>query len=116
MFLRREIERNVTITKNSGSKIFTRHAPENSIQIPCSIYYEWVYYVNDNTLIYFSTSLPQLIDVLDKEASIALTRLDRNEMIANPEKFHTFTRKKDQTKTTWHGIQGNFYSRENDQI
>ena len=53
-----------------------------------------VNYADDNTLTYFSNSLPQLIDVLEKEACIALTWLDRNEMIANPEKFHALLVKK----------------------
>ena len=35
-----------------------------------------VNYTHDNTLTYFSNSLPQLIDVLEKEACFALTWLD----------------------------------------
>ena len=50
-----------------------------------------VNYVDDDTLTYFSNSLPQLIDVLEKEANVALTWLDRNEMIANPENSTHFT-------------------------
>ena len=61
-------------------------------------------YADDNTLTYFSNSLPQLINVLEKEASIALTWLDENEMIANPEKFHALLVKKDRTDTTGHKI------------
>ena len=61
-------------------------------------------YADDNTLTYFSNSLPQLINVLEKEASIALTWLDQNEMIANPEKFHALLVKKDRTDTTGHKI------------
>ena len=63
-----------------------------------------VNYADDNTLTYFSNSLPQLIDVLEKEACVALTWLDRNEMIANPEKFHALLVKKDRTDTTGHSI------------
>ena len=63
-----------------------------------------VNYADDNTLTYFSNSLPQLIDVLGKEACVALTWLDRNEMIANPEKFHALLVKKDRTDTTGHSI------------
>ena len=46
--------------------------------------------------------------MLDKEACVALTWLDRNEMIANPEKFHALLVKKDRTDTTGHSnsIQG----------
>ena len=61
-------------------------------------------YADDNTLTYFSYSLPQLIDVLEKEECVALTWLDRNEMIANPEKFHALLVKKDRTDTTGHSI------------
>ena len=63
-----------------------------------------VNYADDNTLTYFSNSLPQLINVLEKEASIALTWLDQNEMIANPEKFRALLVKKDRTDTTGHSI------------
>ena len=63
-----------------------------------------VNYADDNTLTYFSNSLPQLIDVPEKEACVALTWLDRNEMIANPEKFHALLVKKDRTDTTGHSI------------
>ena len=63
-----------------------------------------VNYADDNNLTYFSNSLPQLIDVLEKEACFALTWLDRNEMIANPEEFHALLVKKDRTDTTGHSI------------
>ena len=42
--------------------------------------------------------------MLEKEACVALTWLDRNEMIANPEKFHALLVKKDRTDTTGHSI------------
>ncbi|XP_065068178.1 uncharacterized protein LOC135693575 [Rhopilema esculentum] len=47
-----------------------------------------VNYADDNTLTHFSKDLPQSINDLEKEASIALAWLNQNEMIANPEKFH----------------------------
>ena len=55
----------------------------------------FVIYADDDTLTYFSNSLPQLTDVLEREACVAFTWLDRNEMIANPEKFHALLVKKD---------------------
>ena len=63
-----------------------------------------VNYADDNTLTYFSNSLPQLIDLLETEECIALTWLDRNEMIANPEGFHAPLVKKDRTDITGHSI------------
>ena len=42
--------------------------------------------------------------MLEKEACVALTWLDRNEMIANPEKFHALLVKKDRSDTTGQSI------------
>ena len=56
-------------------------------------------YADDNTLAYFSRSLPDLVKVLEKEAGNALFWLEQNEMIANPDKFHALFVKKDQTNT-----------------
>ncbi len=56
-------------------------------------------YADDNTLAYFSRSLPDLVKVLEKEAGNALIWLEQNEMIANPDKFHALFVKKDQTNT-----------------
>ena len=56
-------------------------------------------YADDNTLAYFSRSLPDLVKVLEKEAGNALSWLEQNEMIANPDKFHALFVKKDQTNT-----------------
>ena len=56
-------------------------------------------YADDNTLAYFSKSLPDLVRVLEKEAGNALSWLEQNEMIANPDKFHALFVKKDQTNT-----------------
>ena len=52
--------------------------------------------------------------MLEKEACVAFTWLDRNEMIANPEKFHALLVKKDRTDTTGHSIsiQGKFIESE----
>ena len=57
-------------------------------------------YADDNTLACFSESLPELVRVLEEEASNALSWLDQNEMIANPNKFHALFVKKDQTNTS----------------
>ena len=43
-------------------------------------------------------------DLLEKEASIAITGLDRNEMIAYPENFQALLVKKDRTETTRQSI------------
>ena len=45
-------------------------------------------YADDNTLAYFSKSMPDLVDTPGKETGVALSWLKQNEMIANPEKFH----------------------------
>ena len=44
-------------------------------------------YADDNTLSYFSKTMPQLVRVLENESNVALTWLEQNEMIANPENF-----------------------------
>ena len=54
-------------------------------------------YANGNTLAYFSTTMPNLVDTLDKEAGVALSWLKQNEMIANPENFHAILLRKNQT-------------------
>ena len=56
-------------------------------------------YAGDNTLAFFSKSLPDLVKVLEHEACSALSWLEQNEMIANPNKFHALFVKKDQTNT-----------------
>ena len=57
-------------------------------------------YADDNTLAYFSRTLPNLVRVLEEEAGVALEWLKENHMIANPSKFHALLIKKDQTKTS----------------
>ena len=54
---------------------------------------------DDNTLAFFYKSLPDLVNVLENEADSALSWLEQNEMIANPNKFHQLFIKKDQTNT-----------------
>ena len=44
--------------------------------------------------------MPELVKVLEDEAGNALSWLDQNEMIANPNKFHALFVKKDQTNTS----------------
>ena len=56
-------------------------------------------YADDNTLAFFSKSLPDLVKVLENETDSAMSWLEQNEMIANPNKFHTLFVKKDQTNT-----------------
>ena len=57
-------------------------------------------YADDNTLTYFSKSMPDLVNILEKETGIALSWLEQNEMIANPEKFHALLLRKNQTNTS----------------
>ena len=56
-------------------------------------------YAVDNTLAFFSKSLPDLVKVLENEADSALSWLEQNEMIAKPKKFHALFVEKDQTNT-----------------
>ena len=54
-------------------------------------------YADDNTLSVFSNSIPNLIKILEKESDVAITWLNENRMIANPEKFHSLIITKDKT-------------------
>ena len=56
-------------------------------------------YADDNTPAYFSKSMPDLVDILERETGVALSWLEQNEMIANPEKFHAILLRKNQTNT-----------------
>ena len=58
-------------------------------------------YADDNTLAFFSKSLPGLVNVLENEADSALSWLKQNEMIANPNKFHALFVKKRPDKYLW---------------
>ena len=51
-------------------------------------------YADDNTISAFSSSIPPLIEILEKETNIAMSK---NKMIANSEKFHSIilTKNKD---------------------
>ena len=71
-------------------------------------------HADNNTLAYFSKTLSNLIEVLEEEAGVALTWLKQNQMIANPEKFHTLHIKKDQTNTSGENfnIQGKTFKSE----
>ena len=51
-------------------------------------------YADDNTLAYFSKSMPDLINILEKESGVALAWLEQNEMIANLEKFRALLLRK----------------------
>ena len=57
-------------------------------------------YADDNTLTYFSKSMPDLVNILEKETGVALSWLEQNEMIANPEKFHAILLRKNRTNTS----------------
>ena len=51
-------------------------------------------YADNNTLAFFSKSLPNLVKVLENETNSALSWLEQNEMIANPNKFRAFLLRK----------------------
>ena len=57
-------------------------------------------YADDNTLAYFSKTMPDLVNTLEKETGVALSWLKQNEMIANPEKFHAILLRKNRTNTS----------------
>ena len=44
--------------------------------------------------------MPDLVDILERETGVALSWLEQNEMIANPEKFHATLLRKNQTNTS----------------
>ena len=45
-------------------------------------------YANDNTLTAFSNTVPNLVRILEQESNVAIDWLERNQMIANPDKLH----------------------------
>ena len=57
-------------------------------------------YADDNTLSYFSKTMPDLVRVLENDTNVALTWLDRKKMIANLDKFHALLVRKDGNDTT----------------
>ena len=56
-------------------------------------------YADDNTLAYFSKTMPDLVNTLEKETGVASSWLKQNEMIANPEKFHAILLRKIRANT-----------------
>ena len=57
-------------------------------------------HADDNTLAYFSETMPDLVKTLEKETGVALSWLENYEMISNPEKLHAILLKKNQTNTS----------------
>ena len=57
-------------------------------------------YADDDTLAYFSKSMPDLVKTLEKETGVALPWLKNNEIIANPEKFRAILLRKNRTYTS----------------
>ena len=45
-------------------------------------------YTDDNILTAFSNSFANLVKILQQESNVAIDWLERNQMIANPDKFH----------------------------
>ena len=54
----------------------------------------------DNTLTAFSNSVPSLVRILEQESNVAIDWLERNQMIANPDKFHAVLVTKGKADTT----------------
>ena len=57
-------------------------------------------YEDENTLAYFSKTMPNLVNTLEKATGVASSWLKQNEMIANPEKFHAILLRKNRTNTS----------------
>ena len=57
-------------------------------------------YADVKTLAYFSKSMPNHVYILEKETGVALTWLEKNEMIAYPKKFHSLLLRKNQANTS----------------
>ena len=57
-------------------------------------------YAGDNTLTCFSKIMHDLVDILEKETGVALSWLELNEMICNPEKFHAILLRKNKSNTS----------------
>ncbi len=57
-------------------------------------------YADDNTLTAFSNTFSNLIRILEQEANVAIDWLERNQMIANPDKFHALLATKGRDDTT----------------
>ena len=49
---------------------------------------------------YFYKTMPDFVDILEKETGVALSWLEQNEMITNPEEFHAILLRKNQTNTS----------------
>ena len=61
-------------------------------------------HTDDNTLSCFSNAMPDLVRVLENETNVAFTWLNRNEMIANTDKFHALLVRKERENTTGQNI------------
>ena len=57
-------------------------------------------HADDNTLAAFSNTVPNLIRIFEKESNVAIDWLERNQMIANPDKFHAILVTKGRDGTT----------------
>ena len=53
--------------------------------------------------------MPELVRVLESESNAALTWLEQNEMIANPDKFHALLVRKDWKDTSGQNISFQFH-------
>ena len=72
-------------------------------------------YADDNTLAAFSNTVSNLVRILEQESNVAIDWLERNQMIANPDKFHAIlvTKGRDDTTGVKLMIQGKQIQSEN---
>ena len=72
-------------------------------------------YAEDNTLTAFSNSIPNLVKILEQKSDVAIDWLERNQMIANPDKFRAalVTKGRDDTVGEKLNIQGKQIQPEN---
>ena len=57
-------------------------------------------YADDNTLTAFSNLVPNLLRIMEQESNVAIDWLERNQMIANPDKVHAVFVTKGRDDTT----------------
>ena len=74
-----------------GPVLFDFYISDVFLSIKQATVYNYSY---DNTVAYFSKLMPNYLDILEKEARVALSWLKQNEVIANPEKFHAILLRK----------------------
>ena len=72
-------------------------------------------YADDNTLTTFANTVPNLARIFEQESNVAIDWLEKNKIIANPDKFHAIlvTKRRDDTTGVKLTIQGKQLQSEN---